>query len=582
MPKINIIKLICIVAVSIPLASAQAVRVDIPAVTTVSSTVLPNRLPNPPPYAPILAVPYAQIQLFGYPANANPPTNYATTYTDATAATACVNPMQVVIAGTNVCTGFSDGQGNAGFWLLPGNYNYTETVNGIVYGPFPITAGLAVNGSPINATSYGADPSGTRDSTAAINLAFASSTVVMVPPGNYLINGAVVQPGGSELILYPGTYTLGNLGQFAQPTSGAKLFCPGGPENTFISVPSTYAVTTGVVYMTAIEPSGTVEGCQIQFAQPDTSVRANLTHYAAYAVSAVNQPRAQIRNVKIAGAWNGIDFSQNSGGSMVDGLKMSSFNIGINIDGAQDSMRINDFHWFPFELTTNQQTAFFDVANIGIKSGRCDDIHITNSLFIGGQAINLYSSSLGTTYGSITATGFDTFSGIAMSAGTMTVNGGYFSLGTGAGIAIKQTGGTILLSAVQFGITFTGVPPIQISGNATRFSLTGSYINTGINDLTAVSIVGGSGGPTVIMNGDQFIRGPDLGYTHPTITVTGAGRLMLTNNYFTDKGAGTAQALTMDTDSWSDLADNMLLGWSITVPGTITQLYIHNNWAQGP
>jgi hypothetical protein len=57
---------------------------------------------------------------------------------------------------------------------------------------------------------------------------------------------------------------------------------------------------------------------------------------------------------------------------------------------------------------------------------------------------------------------------------------------------------------------------------------------------------------------------------------------MLTNNYFTDKGAGTAQALTMDTDSWSDLADNMLLGWSITVPGTITQLYIHNNWAQGP
>jgi hypothetical protein len=166
-----------------------------------------------------------------------------------------------------------------------------------------------------------------------------------------------------------------------------------------------------------------------------------------------------------------------------------------------------------------------------------------------------------------------------MSSGTVTMSSGYFSLGAANGIAVKQTGGTLLLSAVQFGITYTGMPPIQVSGSS-LLTINGSYINMGVNDLTAVDIVGA--GPTVIMTGDQFIRAPNLTYANPTIVVTGSGRLMLTNNYFTDKGTGTSQALTMAADSWSEIADNMLLGWSMTFPGTVTELYVHNNWGQGP
>jgi hypothetical protein len=187
------------------IASAQAVRVDPPAVTTASSAILPNS----PPYAPILAVPNAQIQVFGYPANANPPTNYATTYTDAMAGTACVNPAQVVLSGTNVCTAYSDAQGNFGFWLRPGNYTYTETVNGTVYGPFPLTApGITQNLASVSIKNFGAAGDGVTDDTASIQAAINAQLnggMVSFPAGVYKTTSALTLKAGVSLSGYGAT-----------------------------------------------------------------------------------------------------------------------------------------------------------------------------------------------------------------------------------------------------------------------------------------------------------------------------------------------------------------------------------------
>ena len=113
----------------------QAIRVDPPPVmTTVSTTGVG--------YPQLLAVPGVTISVCQSPANGVPCTNYASTYTDATATTSCSSNKQVVIPGTSTCVSSADALGNFGFWLKPGSYTYTVTLpNGGSFGPYPITAG---------------------------------------------------------------------------------------------------------------------------------------------------------------------------------------------------------------------------------------------------------------------------------------------------------------------------------------------------------------------------------------------------------------------------------------------------------
>ena len=96
-------------------------------------------------YPPVLAVPGVTIKLYTDLAG----TILATTYTDATAGTACATSAQVVLAGTNVCTATGDSLGNFGFWVQSGTYYYKVTLphGGATYGPYPITAGGSGGGA---------------------------------------------------------------------------------------------------------------------------------------------------------------------------------------------------------------------------------------------------------------------------------------------------------------------------------------------------------------------------------------------------------------------------------------------------
>ena len=84
---------------------------------------------------------------------------------------------------------------------------------------FAGTIGGTLADGPVNVKDFGAMANGLKDDTVAFRLAFAASKVVMAPPGDYVINGAIGQPGNSKLILGPGTYTLGNAGTFGQPST---------------------------------------------------------------------------------------------------------------------------------------------------------------------------------------------------------------------------------------------------------------------------------------------------------------------------------------------------------------------------
>lgn len=113
---------------------AQNVRVSIP-FPSISSQYPPLLQANIAPNLPVLAV-------CNYPANATPCTNYATTY-DSTGA-ACSNGAQdTPDPQPSSCQSTGDAQGNLGFWIPPGTYDYTVCIQNTVscFGPYTFSAG---------------------------------------------------------------------------------------------------------------------------------------------------------------------------------------------------------------------------------------------------------------------------------------------------------------------------------------------------------------------------------------------------------------------------------------------------------
>ena len=165
-------------------AQAQLVRVDIP-FPSVSNTSPPFLQANLPPNSPVLAVCHS-------PANALPCTNYVTTFTSAEVP--CANGAQdTPQPQPSACQPTGDAQGNLGFWIPAGTYDYTVCVQNTCYGPYTITVGGSgggggglVQGTPnqINVTSA--------------NPQVASLANPIITPGPITVNGAGTFQGGAN------------------------------------------------------------------------------------------------------------------------------------------------------------------------------------------------------------------------------------------------------------------------------------------------------------------------------------------------------------------------------------------------
>lgn len=137
----------CVSATTV--ASAQAVRFDYFASTT-SAQCVSGKL------CPLQVIPGTQVSICGGSVStlssclASP----ATTYTSASAGTSCATTSQLTPQTGGACLASSDSQGNYGFWVSPGSYNYflrvPATAGGGTYGPYPISIG-ASTGCPLGA-----------------------------------------------------------------------------------------------------------------------------------------------------------------------------------------------------------------------------------------------------------------------------------------------------------------------------------------------------------------------------------------------------------------------------------------------
>lgn len=402
---------------------------------------------------------------------------------------------------------------------------------------------------------FGAKGDGITDDTAAFQAAIATGLPVFLPK--------------------PATAYYIKAGGINCTTAGQKIFGAGKDVSVLKLDANSNLSATGLFISTT---AGGGEGpqfsdFQVTYVQPDTAVRANLTNYPVTFYSQGTQ-RCTWTNLKIQQASYIIDMRNNPGGNNITGCEFSWYNIAINIEGTVDSIKIDRCHFWPFTLTSNQISIFYDNNCIAVNTGRCDNLHIDNSLFINGRQINAFQGATGPTFGSITNCDFDTNIGIQMSAGSLDIASCYFSNGFAATQAIIMTGGSITGTACRFavGLTLTNAQ-VSIQGGGASFILGDSYFETGTADFSAIALAATT---TVMLSNVYFDRAANLSYGAATINQIG-GVLTVEGCRTPAKGTGTGSFIVCATDDVHVIRGNVFNGWTVGLPAGHVQLLFDGN-----
>ena len=341
-----------------------------------------------------------------------------------------------------------------------------------------------------------------------------------------------------------------------------QVFHGDGRARTKIAIQPGFA-GAGVFVAKTGGPGPVWRDVSVSFVQPDTDDRARLTRYPP-AFYVPDTPGFAMDHVGCYAAWTCVDMKGNSGGATIADLQMSALELGIDIDGSLDTVRITDPHWWPFGLTKGQQTIFMDQGQrrpIALKVGRMDDLIIRGGLFLGGLAISLSAGKTGTCFGTIDGTDFDSTSGIVMEAGSLQIAASVFTLGVSNSQAIEQTGGSSNLGSSTI---FVGValdkPAISLSGGS--LTITGTHFQSNSFDVTSV----GQTNAALILNSNVFARAPNIPYQKPTIEHED-GRIVAVGNYATDKGVRPGVFIRIGKDdAFNKILGNSSPGWTYLLP----------------
>lgn len=423
-----------------------------------------------------------------------------------------------------------------------------------------------------NVKDYGAIGNGLVDDAPAIQAAINTGLHVYIPTGYYLINS-------------PLTFK-----QAGQMVSGD------GRTRSRLIVNNTFDLSSqGVLIFASGEEGPQLEGFGIFFEQPDTYDRNQLTPYPV-AIYAVNTARFTITSLKITNAMNGIDMTGNCGGAFINLLEMSAYGTGISIDGSLDTVRINQFHFWCFDMSSNQSQIFFGSAK-ALDVGRVDGLMLSEFLNISSLGINLYRSASGDPWVYMSDSGFDTFNGITMSAGSLQVVNSYITLAnTPALRGVHQTGGVLQFTNCYFtsGQTQPFILMENMSGGALQIDncyfnyATGAQISVGgnaSNNTVQVSnsrfqaqnggfqLLGAAPGTNKIHLSNNVIDTANVGYAQPIVNVLGDNRLYMSGNRVND---GFANFVHVEKDNPNWVSGNIGYGWKYLLPKNGVGFYSNN------
>lgn len=325
--------------------------------------------------------------------------------------------------------------------------------------------GAGVSAGFVSPFEFGARGDGITDDTSAFEAALATGRSVDAGAGRFRLTRGLVVGSGQVL-------------QGAGARSCALLV-----DHEFSSS------SAGVIELKGPEPGGELRDIAIRFAQPDVADRARLLPYPS-AISARAVPRFKLSRLRIERARIALDMRGNSGGATIDDLEISAFDKAIWIDGALDSVKISKLHVWPFGLTKAQRSVYNDGAAEGIRSGRCDDFHVSDSVFFElERSAVFYRSENGRTTGSITSVNFDNRGGLICEDAALRITGCIFITNIPKARWMVVNSGNITMAACVFGNRFGSEQAgIQTLDGDVYLTMVSSLFATGDTDFVHMDI----------------------------------------------------------------------------------------------
>lgn len=462
-------------------------------------------------------------------------------------------------------------------WNASGTGYWFNIVAGNTSDPDTGGAGwLGFSAGAVNVLTYGADATGTEDSTTAFQAAISTGYPVYVPAGTFNVGTATI----TMTTPYQRIYGDGLLSQIHVPNT-ANLTVPGYFD-----------------YTAAGQDDGpwfeNLRFTADQSVVASSGVRANLTQYAA-CLFMRNAPRFRVINCRIEAFLIGIDAQGLDAGFTLESVDMCVYQLGLAINGSGDTIRLKDYHCIPLNSWTSNQLAIWgDGSNTHIYTGRNDGMDISDSLFLGGStannsgtAINSFTGTgvnipgtypgsgflTGNTKAQIVNSGFDTACSIIQSAVGSWINivNSYFSNGNNTTIyALHQTAGTVTITGgnCQSNVVPNG-PLFYVNNNS------GSLVNLNIADFTfngppgMTQFVEATGATLSLISVNDCTVLVSPGAAGPLFQTVGANvRMTFTGNQFGATAQTANLALVLDTDNAHVVTDNAFNGWNIACPGS--------------
>jgi hypothetical protein len=440
----------------------------------------------------------------------------------------------------------------------------------------------------VSVLDFGADPTGTNDSRGAFQAALNTAKHVYIPTGNYKITDRL-------LMLYPGQMMSGD-----------------GRSASVLKINSSFNLSANaVIDCSSLEPGAELRDFGVDFTQPDTTNRASLTTYPVV-IKATNAPRTTLQNLKIQAATNGIDLTGNSGGTFIELLEMSAFGTGISIDGSYDTIRINNYHFWPYNLTTNQQAIFFASPTRGFSVGRVDGLFIDEYLNISNLGLFMFQSTLygGDSQVFITNSAFDSFNGINQTGGHLQVTNSYITISPDANLNAYIMSGTgtwaqfnncwilsgssnqsailmqncnactLNINQCHFNGISTGIPYIYTGVtvlNNTQLSVSDSEFVIGSTNGYVINGVSPSSNTIMVHFLNNLVRtAVSAAYSNPMFRFNSGYRVYLSGNRSIDKGSNPATFISVAADNYNWVSGNMSPGWTNSFPAAVTGYYSNN------